>query len=55
MCVGQWEAWLVSKVVGGGFALRKGGEVVAGGGGKDGVGRILVILAPQLWRGPITC
>ena len=30
------------------------GKVVAGGGGKCGKGRESVILAPQLWRGPIT-
>ena len=35
--MGQWEAWLVGRVVGGGFALRKGGKVVAGSGGKGGV------------------
>ena len=52
--VGQWEAWLVSRVVGGGFTLRKGGEVVSGGGGKGGDGRASVIVAPHLWRGPIT-
>ena len=34
--VGQWEVWLESGVVGGGFALRKAGKVVAGGGGKCG-------------------
>ena len=35
--MGQWEAWLVGGVVGGGFALSKGGKVVAGGGGEGGV------------------
>ena len=53
--MGQWEVWLESGVVGGGFALRKAGKVVAGGGGKCGEGRILGYLAPQVWRGPITC
>ena len=43
-----------SGVVGGGFALRKAGKVVAGDGGKCGEGEIVVNLAPQLWRGPIT-
>ena len=38
LSVGQWEAWLVSGVVGSGFALRKGGKVVTGGGGKCGEG-----------------
>ena len=42
-------------MVGGGFALREGGKVVAGGGGKCGEGREGVILAPRQWRGPITC
>ena len=44
----------MSCVVGGDSALGKGGEAVAGGGGKRGEGRMLVILAPQVWGGPIT-
>ena len=44
----------MSGVVGGGFALRKAGKEVAGGGGKCGKGRESVSLAPQLCREPIT-
>ena len=39
--------WLESEVVGRGFALRKAGKEVAGGGGKCGEGRESVILAPR--------
>ena len=52
--MGQWEVWLESGVVGGGFALRKAGKAGAGGGGKCGKGGVLDHLAPHLWRGPIT-
>ena len=45
----------MSRVVGGGFALRKVGKAVAGSGGRCGKGRVLGHLAPHLWRGPITC
>ena len=40
-----WEVLLPQKAV---------GKAGVGGGGTCGKGGVLVILAPHLWRGPIT-